>query len=342
MITYLFGVVDGAGQMEFGPVGMIGPYGDRADIRSIPYGGISMVVCEVDGWEVDEKDKVDLLNKLLEHQKILEKIMQRQFILPVKFGTTVESEQDIIAIVSRHYERLKKELYEMKDFIEIDVVATWETAAEVRRVAQGDKEVMLLKSEAEKLPPDKRGQKIIEVGMLLEGKLEEHRKEVEKEIYQALKKHCLDMVDHDRLEDRMVMNSSFLLKKDDEPGFFEIVNALDEKLDGTLKFKCLSPLPPHSFRTIVIKKVDRGELKEAIDLFDVTETTTLTELKDRHRQLIKKLHPDKAKKSSAEGEFDTLKKRYAILESVFEDYGRIVSSLDMNRCYVMEFQGGER
>ena len=341
MTTYIFGIVENSGRLDFGQIGFTGSYGDRAEIKTVPYGGISMAVCDVDGWKVDEGNKVDLLNRLLEHQKTLEQIMQRQFILPVKFGTTVDAEQDVTVILSRYHDLLKKGFDEMRDFVEADVVVQWDTASEVRNLAAGDDKIKRLKAQAEKIPPDKRGQKIIEVGMLLEEKLEEHRKEIEKDIQGELKKYCLDMVDHDRLEDKMVINSSFLLKKGDEKGFFDTIDALDKKLNGSFKFKCLYPLPPHSFKTIVIKKVDRGHLLEAITLFDVTDKTTLKELKEKNRDFIKKLHPDKAGGKDASSAFEGMNRSYALLCDVLGG-GRLPLEVEMNRCYVVEFQGSER
>ena len=94
-----------------------------------------MVVCEMDEWNINEGNKVDLLNKLLEHQKILEKIMQKQFILPAKFGTTLENEHDVIAVLSQYFPSLKSGIAEMKDYIEIDVVVTWDTTAEVKKIS---------------------------------------------------------------------------------------------------------------------------------------------------------------------------------------------------------------
>lgn len=341
MTTYLFGVIENGGRLNFGELGFTGPYGDRAEIKTIPFGGISMAVCEVDGWKVDEANKADLLNKLLEHQKTLEKIMQQQFILPVKFGTTVEAEQDVTVILSRYHELLKKGLEEMRDFIEADVVVTWDTTSEIRKLAAGDEEIMRLKAQAEKLPPDKRGQKIIEVGMCLEEKLSKHRKEIEKEIHKELKKRCLDMVEHECLEDRMVINCSFLLKKGEEGGFFNAIDALDKKLDGTFKFKCLYPLPPHSFKTIVIKKVEREVLLEAKRLFGVTDKMTLKDLKDKNRELIKKYHPDKAAGKAAAATFEQVGKSYALLCNVIGNE-RPFSDFEINRCYVVDFQEGER
>lgn len=342
MPFYILGVIDSGGWIEFGPIGFADPYGEKAYVKTIPYGSISMVVCEMDEWKVNEGNKVDLLNKLLEHQKILEEIMQKQFILPAKFGTTLDNEHDVIAVLSQYFSQLKSGIAEMKDFVEIDVVVTWDTTVEVKKIAATDDEIKKMKAKAEKIPEGERGQKVIEVGMRLEEKLEERRKEIEKVIFDTLKTTRMDRVDHDRLEDRMVVNSSFLLKKSDEANFFGVMDKLDQKLDGTLRFKCISPLPPHSFKTIVINKVNALELKEAMDLFDVTAKTTIEQLNGKNRQLIKKMHPDKTRKAGAEAEFDKLNKSYKLLSSMFRFGGSLFSNAENKNRYVLEFQGGER
>jgi len=341
MPIYVLGVIDSGGWIEFGQIGFADPYGEKTYVKTMPYGSISMVVCEMDEWNINEGNKVDLLNKLLEHQKILEKIMQKQFILPAKFGTTLENEHDVIAVLSQYFPSLKSGIAEMKDYIEIDVVVTWDTTAEVKKIAEDDDEIKKLKLKVEKLPQTERGKKIIEVGMRLEEKLDEKRKGIEKVIFDTLKTHCIDRVDHDRLEDRMVINSSFLLKKAVEPTFFDVIDKLDQKLDGTLRFKCISPLPPHSFKTIVINKINPHELKEAMNLFDVTTKTTIEQLKEKNRQLIKKMHPDKTRKADSAAEFDKLNKSYKLLTSMLHSGNSLFSSAENKNFHVLEFKGGE-
>lgn len=337
MGLYLLGVIGGERGLEFGDIGVANQYGERSRITTIPYGGVAMAICKANGWQIKPSDKEDLLAKLLEHQKILEQVMKRQFILPVKFGTIVEDEHDVINILGRYRVQLEKEIKEMKPFIEVDVVAVWDVQTMLKKIAEEDEEIKEMKKAIESQPQDKRdGRDLMAIGMRLEEKLEEKRTEVEKMIFEHLESLSQDRADHERLEDRMVINSSFLIKKSGEDDFFKAMDELDRKLDRCLKFKCLSPLPPHSFRTVVIEKLDAKELKEAMKLFGVKSGTKLDALKAKNRSLTKKHHPDKSKGDGSK--FERINSSYKLLSSLFVDDRSAFSDVDVSRCFRLEIR----
>ena len=335
MTSYLFGVTDDTSPVEYGAIGFTDPFGDRAKVKAIHYGGISMVACDLDEWRLNESDKHDLLNKLLEHQKTTEQLMKKRFILPVKFGTTVEDERAIISILSRYHAELKNGIKEMKDFVEVDVVATWDPIAEVKKIGETDDEIKKLKAKIQKLAPDKMGEAMMAIGKMLQEKLEEKRVKVDKLIASALKSHFVKDSCHERFEDKMVINNSYLLKAGSESVFFEALDKVDNKLESSIIFKCIHPLPPHSFATIVVNKVDAHELKDAIDLFDVTAKTTVEEIKNKNRELTKKFHPDKAGKGSAD-KFEKLNKGGRLLLNILKNASPL--EIDLKRCYLLEIQ----
>lgn len=335
MTYYLFGVTDDTSPVEYGVIGFKDPYGERSTVKAIHYGGISMVACKLDDWQLNEANKPDLLGKLLEHQKITEKIMKKKFILPAKFGTTVDNEQDIISILSRYHADLRDGIREMKGFVEIDVVAAWDPIAEVKKLGETDSDIRAMKSAIEKLPAEKRNEAVLKIGMWLTDKLEEKRQKIEKTITDSLKSHFVRQAGHERYEDRMVINNSYLLKAGTEAAFFGALEQVDDRLGSVVKFKCIHPLPPHSFATIVVNKVDPQELKEAMELFAVTPKTTATEIKDKSREFTKKFHPDKAGKGFA-GKFEALNKGGKLLLNLFRTLPP--SEINVKRCYLLDFQ----
>jgi len=340
MSLYLFGIIEAKQGVEFGDIGFADRYGNRAALTTVPYGGVAMAVCEVEGWEIRQDDKADLLDKLIVHQKILEQVMKQQFILPVKFGTIVEDGHDVVNILSRHRARFEEAIREMSPYIEVDIVAVWDVQTMLKKIANEDDEISEMKQAVESLSPEKReGRDLMAIGMRLEEKLEERRVGIEKVIFGELDPMSSDHADHERLEDRMVINSSFLIEKAREKDFFHAMDALDEKLDRSLKFKCLSPLPPHSFKTVVIEKVDPADLKESIKLFSVTPGTTLEKIKVKNRTLTKKHHPDKA---GGDGSiFEKVNSSYKLLCSLFEGDKGSFGDLDTRNCYCMEIRREE-
>lgn len=342
MVVYLLGVIGADRRLEFGNIGPANRYGEKSEVVTIPYGKIAMVVCKLDDWQIRQNDKEDLLAKLIEHQKVLEQVMQKQFILPVKFGTVVQDEHDVVDIMSRYRVQLENAVDEMSPFIEVDVIAVWDVQKMLKQIADEDDEIRKMKEMIEALPPDKRqGRDLMAIGMRLEEKLEEIRSKTEKIILEHLGRISEDRAEHERLEDKMVINSSFLIKKSREDEFFNAMNELDRKLNEALQFKCLSPLPPHSFRTVIVEKIDVDTLMEAVELFGVTAKTTFEEIKEKNRKMTMKHHPDKSKGDGAL--FEKINRSYKTLSNLAQSVStQPFEDLDVKRCFRVEIRKEEK
>lgn len=306
---YLFGIIKLENPEKCAAGGFAGH-----PLRAIPFQEIAIVTQELPVWDIDECQKADLLQKLLTHQKTLEKIMQETFVLPIKFGCVVDSLQDIQSILKRGYPLFCQAIQELNGKIEINLTVTWDVSDQLKTIAVGDSKIKAMKEEA---ALGGKKELFLAVGQALEGKLGERRQNLATQIFQKLDNLHEGRVDHECLEDRMVLNTSFLVSKEKEESFSAAVRQCDQDLQGALYFKCLMPLPPHSFRTIAIQKVSPEALLEATKLFEVGPETTLEELKGKNRQLIQQFHPDR-KPDSKEEIFSLIHQSFGLLRELYE------------------------
>jgi hypothetical protein len=136
-------------------------------------------------------------------------------------------------------------------------------------------------------------------------------------ILQTLKQEAVDVCLHDSAGDRMILNTAFLLEKENENSFDLAVHNLDQKLENTVNFRVVGPLPPYSFSTIVFEKIDPARVEEAKKTLGLTGEITDKTLRDTYHQLARKYHPDKKGGEDAT-EFALIHDAYSTLEKFLE------------------------
>lgn len=335
---YLYGIIKNKCEMDFGKIGFTDPYGENSSVKTIPFEDISMVVSELDEWKLDKRDKKSLMNKLLTHQKALEEVMKKELVIPVKFGTIVDDKEDINTILHKSHRSFVKTLDDMADKFEVNLTVSWDVPLVLKKIAAEDEEIKEMRIKAEE---SRSKELIMQVGMVLEDKLEERRLRIASEILKHFGDSYGDSVEHERLENKMILNNSFLISKGEEKTFLDLTHDLDKKFESRFNFKCLMPLPPHSFKTVAIQKIAPERLKSAIELFNIDENTTLEILKEKNRELTQNFHPDVSKDCNREEKFSEIHQTYDLLKTFFEWQENPFYNIDNNRCYLSRvLEGG--
>lgn len=328
---YLFGIIKLEKPIDFAVGGFAG-----YPLRAIPFQELGVVAQELPEWTINESQKADLLEKLLIHQKTLETVMRETFVLPIKFGCVVDSEEAIRNILEKGHPLFSGAVQELSGKMEINLTVTWDVSAQLRDIAGTDPGIQAMKEKASR---EEDRDFLVTIGRALEVKLEERRGALATQIFQKLDGHHEGRLDHECLENRIILNSSFLISREKEECFSAAVMESDQELQGALHFKCLMPLPPHSFRTIAIQRISPSTLHEAMKLFDVRPETTLTELKEKNRQLIQQFHPDK--KPDSEKVFSLVHQSFGLLKDLYALEEKPFANMNPDHCFAISTIQGE-
>jgi hypothetical protein len=117
------------------------------------------------------------------------------------------------------------------------------------------------------------------------------------------------------MDDKMVLNSAFLIDKSKQEEFEQKVAQINNEFEDKLNFRCVAPLPPYSFYTLEVKKPQFDEVnwaRETLGLKD--DFITAVELKKAHRRTAFVCHPDKNPDTpNIEQKFDEMTRAYRIL-----------------------------
>ncbi len=312
---YIYGIIKTSGPQEFGKIGI----GDTASqVLTIEFKDIAAVVSRSPFMVYDSLAKEKIVKDLVTHQFVIEKVMERFTILPVKFGTMVETEEEAIQFLEKGHDLLSKELRKIEAKIELDVVASWELpkimAAIYRSNAQIQKKQNEIVLQGAKVSLEDR----VALGKSIEEALKAEKNGYQQLILQTLKEETIDICLHDLANDEMIFNAAFLLEKKNEERFNQTVNKLDQKLENTVNFRIVGPLPPYSFSTILLERIDSCRLEEAKKTLGLNGEITDKTVRDTYHQLAQKCHPDKSSGEDTQ-KFHLINSAYRTLKTFIEN-----------------------
>jgi len=327
---YIYGVINSNAEEIFN-LGKIGTLEDFCWLRAsteavkdskalnhaytISFQDISAVVSDTEIVDYTHMPKDTLARLLLRHQEVIEKIMAEHTIIPMRLGTFAESDEEVRQILTKGYKTIKDIFERARNTIEIDVVATLNDFNSFLQEVSQEDEIKQLKqsllSKKEVVTVDDQ----MKVGVLVKKYLDKKREEYANQIQSALNEIAQNFKAHDLMDDKMVLNTAFLMDQTKRQDFEQKVAQLNNKFEEKLNFRCVGPLPPYSFYTLGVKKAQFEEVDWARKKLGLTNNfITASDIKKAHRRLALTCHPDKNPDTPGiEKKFDDMTRAYKIL-----------------------------
>lgn len=243
---YIYGIIRSSLPLNYGSMGI----GIRADVvYSISYKGISAVVSNspVINYEARRVN-------MIAHEKVLEEVMKEFTVLPVRFSTISEHNNDegILKILEKDYQKFDEMLIKMDGKKELGLKVLAHEAPIYESILEKYDDIRLLKSKLINLPVDKTHYQRMKIGEMVAEALKKETTNYKDLILEALTPISEDLKLNDNYGEMMILNSAFLIKNSAEPLFDTAVNDLDEKYGRFMTFKYVGTLPPYNFVNLVI------------------------------------------------------------------------------------------
>jgi len=155
----------------------------------------------------------------------------------------------------------------------------------------------------------------MKIGVLVKKYLDKRREEFNNEILTSLKRFTQDFRTHGLMDDKMVINTAYLLDKSKKEDFEKGIEELNSKFSEKLNFRCIGPLPPYSFYTLEVRKMQFEEIDWARKRFGLlNEFVTKDEIIKTRKALVFSSHPDKnPDRPGMEIEFNEVMRAYKVL-----------------------------
>jgi hypothetical protein len=243
---YIYCIILNSVPTEFGPIG-IGDQGDM--VYTVNYNDISAVVSNSSKKEYRAR-RVNVLA----HQTVLEKVMERFTILPVRFSTVSETDDDagIQRILEKDYDKFKNLLLEMEGKKELGLKAIAREEVIFNHILEKYSDIRTLRDKLISIPPEKSHAQRMRIGEMVESALQNETEQLKNEILEILRPFSEDVKINENYGDRMIMNGAFLVDKRKETEFDKVVNELDDKYGWLVTLKYVGSLPPYNFVNLII------------------------------------------------------------------------------------------
>ncbi len=290
-------------------------------LEIVSFDKISAIVAQKSYVDFNRTGKEMLAVLLVEHQKVLEEIMKLGFsiLLPMKLGTWGKDKADVQTILQKGYAIFLENLEKVQDMVEVDVAVTWNNLNQIIPLLAEEPEIVAFKKELEK-----KGQITVndqvEIGKLIREKLEQKSKTVREEIVKQLKPHYQELKQHELMNDQMVANIAFLVKKGKAHGIENTLNHLDADFNGTLNFKYVGPLPCYSFYTMEVISLNFMKIDQARIELGLGTKVAAKEIRQAYHAKVKMVHPDVSRVNN-ETYFAVLTKAYQLMCDYVKNFG---------------------
>jgi hypothetical protein len=341
---YIYGVIN-SGTEEFFELGEIVSFEDIYPFKgtaevvnssrtanrayTISFRDIAAVVKDSEIVDYSHITKETLARVLVSHQQLIEKVMTKHTIIPMKLGTFAESCKEVEQILARGYRTIKDIFERVQNAIEIDVVATLNDFNSFLQEVSEEEEIRTLKQTLLSKKGSVTADEQMRAGMLVKKHLDERKADYAGQMQTALRKVSDGFKAHDLMDDKMVLNTAFLLNRDRQKDFERTVEDINNEFEEKLNFRCVGPLPPYSFYTLEVRKPHFEEVDWAKKQLGLTnDFVTAEDIKRAHRKSALTCHPDKNPDvQDIEKKFDEMTKAYKILL----DYYRASNQAEHNQ-----------
>lgn len=243
---YIYGIIRHAGPLDYGPIGM----GKRADlVYGINFKDISAIVSNSPIIQYEAR-RVNMIT----HENVLEEVMKQFTVLPVRFSTISEHNDDagILRILETEYKKFDSLLSQMEGKKELGLKVLAQEAAIYESIIEKHDEIRSLRGKLMNLPADKTHYQRIKIGEMVAEALKKETENYKNSILDVLNPLTDDVKINDNYGEMMILNAAFLIKNTSEPAFDKSVNDLDEKYGRFMTFKYVGTLPLYNFVNLVI------------------------------------------------------------------------------------------
>lgn len=223
--------------------------GERGDVvHTVRFRDLAAVVSDSPIVEYESNRR-----NMMAHTLVLEEVLQRWDILPVRFGTVAPSAEAIEErVLRRRYGELHGLLQEIAGRVELGLKAFWYEQTIFEEIVAEDPAIRRMRDALAGRPPEESYYERLELGEMVEQAMWKKRAQDGERILSPLRPLAVRVRDGKVLTDRMVLSAAFLVDRARQQAFDGAVRKLDEEMGRRLLFRYVGPVPPYNFVSITV------------------------------------------------------------------------------------------
>lgn len=186
---------------------------------------------------------------LLSHTRAIAEVMKEFTVLPVRFSTIAEDDEEIKKILEREYDTIKSMITKLEGKKELGLKAIFVEKEIYKDILVKYKDIKVFK---EKLGQTKAYNRLLEIGEMVENALDNERQFYKEEILNTLSPFAVETCINATFGELMILNAAFLVETNKEAAFDQKVKELDISHGEKIKFRYVNSVPPYNFAKLVI------------------------------------------------------------------------------------------
>lgn len=259
---------------------------------------------------------------LLAHNKVLEEIMKAFWVLPLRLGTVARGEPEVKTFLQRASRPLHEALSQIEGKAEFDVEAEWHGDGIFKLIAEENERIREYKEHVVAVGKQAGLNEQIAMGMMVAEAINQRKAEYAKAIEETLRLLSERASPLKARTKDTVFNAAFLVPQEQRKAFEEAIYRLGDQYGKLLKFRYAGPLPCYSFVNLQVMLVDFQAVDEARRVLNLSDSASLTLVKEAYRNLAVQCHPDRNPNDpQAKARFEKLAASYRLLLGFWETIG---------------------
>jgi hypothetical protein len=235
--VYVYGVVPAA---EPSPIKVPGV--QDAEVRTVRHGGLAALTSHVQG------ETLVAAREVRAHWRVLDEASQDRTVLPIRFGTVLESEEAVREqLLEPNAERLEALLRGLAGCVQLSVKGSYDEERLLRDVVTRSPAIAELRDRLRTVPGEAGYYERIRLGELVASEIERRRGEDTRLVYGRLQPLAKDAIEEEGADPHAAFNLAFLVARDAQPEFSKAVSTLAKELGERIEIRFVGPLPPYSF-----------------------------------------------------------------------------------------------
>lgn len=245
MGRYLYAIIACQEPQEFKARGI----GERGDVvHTINRGRLAAVVSDSAETEYENSRR-----NMMAHMLVLEEVMERFPLLPVRFGTIAPDAETVEQkLLVARYDEFTQLIEQMRDRIELGLKAFWYEGAAFEEVVRDNDTIRRMRDALNGRSLEETYYERIRLGEAVEKAMTQKRARDEEAILSRIKPLVHKTRTNKIVSDRMVVNAAFLVDRANGPDVDDAVSRLDADFNDRLMFKYVGPVPPYNFVNITV------------------------------------------------------------------------------------------
>jgi hypothetical protein len=180
------------------------------------------------------------------HLEVLKEAFGRTTVVPLRFGTVLESESAVREeLLGEREAQLLELLARLEGHAQLELTAVYEEDEVLRELVAGDREIAALREYTRDGGADDHAARV-RLGELVAGALEARRERDAAAILAVVEPHVAEVVVDRRRQDR-VFKGSLLVRNDAVPALEQALEELAAAQRARMRLELAGPLPPTAF-----------------------------------------------------------------------------------------------